>query len=379
MKRATMIALAILLVAAIPAAVGASERSIPRRIGWAGQAPAVAFNEAGSEFFVVWVNRISETDSAVWGRRVSATGAPLGDAREISGPGAEATDVAVAWNSVRDQYLVVWTDFSLGSETSSCVVGRRVRANGNPIDSDIQIGCCGYEDNPDVAYSPLRNRYLVVYGGPSMSGQRISANGLLVGSRISVSSEAGNEPAVAYNTINNLFQVVWQTGYLHSDSDINAQRVRPNGGLIGSNFAIADSPGNQVEPDIAFNPERKEFFVVWADNRNTTVDVYGRRTSAYGVLRGVATRLSDGADDERVPAVDHRSTSNQYLAVWDDWDDATPGVIGRVVSQLGSPVGGAISIADTTTARTPAVAANDSADDLLTVWRSGAIWGRVWP
>ena len=67
--------------------------------------------------------------------------------------------------------------------------------------------------------------------------------------RISRVGANGVSPAVAFNPQRNEYLVVWYNDRVGND-DIQAQRVRANGKLIGGDFFIAAGPGAERRFDL---------------------------------------------------------------------------------------------------------------------------------
>ncbi|MBS3780522.1 MAG: hypothetical protein KGY41_09020, partial [Desulfovermiculus sp.] len=74
-------------------------------------------------------------------------------------------------------------------------------------------------------------------------------------------------PAMAFDGTNYL--VVWQQrsgSGPKRNSDIYAQRVSPDGNLLGETLVICDQEDDQTNPDVAF--DGTNFLIVWEDQRN---------------------------------------------------------------------------------------------------------------
>ena len=161
----------------------------------------------------------------------------------------------VAYNSLRDEYFIVWHDVSPIQARS--VMGKRVDRTGVTIAEYI----IAFEDNPpldnaqpSVAFDPLTNRYFVswvrdVFGNGSdwdVYGRLVSWNGpnefFPVFSICSFSSNQW-DPRVAYAGTPDEFLVTWwNEGSGGTNSYISAQRISQTGVLVGGNFVVASGP-----------------------------------------------------------------------------------------------------------------------------------------
>jgi hypothetical protein len=285
--------------------------------------PAVAYNSAGNEYLVVWEGEdntgpLVQEEFEIFGQRVSATGAEIGTDLRLSDMGPDgnvnydAWDPAVAYDSVDNEYLVVWAgDDDTGGLTydEDEIFGQRVNAaTGAEIGTDLRLSDMG----------PDGSRYY-----------------------------DARDPAVAYNSANNEYLVVWasddDTGALvDEECEIFGQRVEADTGAeIGANdFRLSDiGPDGDAtydarNPAVAYVSADNEYLVVWEGEDNTGAlvsrefEIYGQRAEAdTGIEIDTDLRLSDmGPDgdttyDALYPAVASSSAGNEYLVVWYGDDD----------------------------------------------------------
>jgi len=126
--------------------------------------PALAYNSAAEEYLVVWTDRRNQGLRDIYGQRVPATGRKIGGNFRISrGPDQESS-AAVAYSTSADEYLVVWADGRNLPTRSGDIFGRRVAADGTPLDKDFRLcgpAATGNDRGPAVAYGP--GEYLVVW------------------------------------------------------------------------------------------------------------------------------------------------------------------------------------------------------------------------
>ena len=149
--------------------------------------PAIAYNKTNNEFMVVWygdnnTNGHVSGEFEIYGQRLNASsGSEVGvndfQISETGVPGfitRSAQFPSVAWNSIDNQYLVVWsadpaTGIYVGNEFE--IFGQALAANGSEIGGDdfaiSHIGPTGNNNydafRPSVQYLNQSQEYLVAY------------------------------------------------------------------------------------------------------------------------------------------------------------------------------------------------------------------------
>jgi hypothetical protein len=350
----------------------------------------VAYNNTNNEYLVVWEdNRNSGTTGRdIYGQRVSATGALQGSYFVISAAVADQLDPVVAYNSTDSEYLVVWSDYRSSAASGADIYGQRVAATGALQGSDIPVNVhLGHQLYPAVAYNSTDNEYLVVwhtYLPPDTNsfdvyGQRVAATGALQGSDIPISIGSGNQgsPVVAYNSTDNEYLVVWSDyrSSATSSPDIYGHRVDATGALQGIDIPISTASGDEGSPAVAYNSTDNEYLIVWQDNRNwaaTEFDVYGQRVDATGALQGIGIPVSTYTNQQAFPEIAYDSANNEYLVVWQDSrrpDTIDLDVYGQRVSPTGTLQGSDIPISAASAGTAYSKAAYNSTDnEYLVVW-----------
>ena len=125
-------------------------------------------------------------------------------------------------------------------------------------------------------------------------------------------------PDIAFDGVNYL--VVW-----HDDRnggfDVYGARLTQEGMIIDTGaFAIANAPGDQLSPVVAF--DGNNYLVVWQDHRNGEWDIYGARVTTSGVVLDTASiQISVELYNQRYPSISFGDT--QYLVIWSNWDGYT--------------------------------------------------------
>ncbi len=354
---------------------------------------AVAYNPTEDEYLVVW-SGMDATDEGreIYGQRLDgATGAEIGpnDFR-ISDMGPDAAPLfdafapAVVYNALDGEYLVVWfgdDDEAPLAEGEFEIFGQRLTAAGTEVGTnDFRISDMGPDGDasyqavdPAVIHNALANEYLVVWSGDDdtaslqdgefeIRGQRLDSNGTPLGINDFRVSDMGPDgdtsysavrPAVALNPADGEYLVVWfgddDVGPLVDDElEVFGQRLNAATGaeMPPNDFRISSmGPDGAVgfgarSPDVAYNSQQNEYFVVWTGD-----DVLPGETEVYGQRLAGGTVLEIGADDVRLsdvgldgrtvfsaldPAVVYNSTNNEYLIVWSaDEDDGEFEIYGQ--------------------------------------------------
>jgi len=106
--------------------------------------PSVAYNSVDNEYMVVWSDHRNGLSGDIYGQRVTASGSTTGPSIAIWVKEASQSEPAIAYNRNDNQYLAVWKTAETGF--TGWVRGRRLGANGIPLLlTDFQIMSSGYE------------------------------------------------------------------------------------------------------------------------------------------------------------------------------------------------------------------------------------------
>jgi len=305
----------------------------------------------------------------------------LGDARILAADQGYQWEAAVAYNSVHDEYLAVWTTDAAGVEE---VYGIRVDSEGVPIGSYFAISEPGYNQwDPAVAYDPVNDRYLVTwtfdYSGngtdTDIRGRFIPWDGpsqtyRAFGVEVALSNQKNS--AIAYNPINLEFLIVWDD---HEDGfpfQILGQLLAADGSTATSALGIANGPLGCYRPRVAWNRETQQYLVVYQqDGTGNQTDIYGTLLTATGSPVAPAIGIAGWPGGEYDP--DLASCRGSFLVVWvgvlpGESDDDTEiftravsgdGIVGSIVTDLPG---------DYLNERQAAVACNRSGNQYLVSW-----------
>lgn len=293
---------------------------------------------------------------------VSTKGGPADTRSAILDPfiniwedGVDNLTPAVAYNSRHDEYLVVW--YNQQGPATWDIYARRVGGDGTLLSWFAVASDAGYRNwQPDVAYSPEQDEYLVVYtyepapDDYDIWARRISWNGDWMGPELPINTDVDKQwnPTVAYSSQNDEYLVVYENWWGGGLRDIAAQRVRASDGQLLSWRNIATGAGEErVFPDVAYNGARNEYLIIYTFDVGSDGHIYGKVASANMGTLSSEIHICDDAYDQDFPSV--AAGPDEYLVAWEDgiWGTDDYDIYGRRVSGDGVPQGpaGGFSVA----------------------------------
>lgn len=294
---------------------------------------------------------------------------------------------SVAYNSERQEYLVVWHNDRAGNDD---IRAQRISKDGTPGGSAfyIQGGAGADRRYPDVTYNSQQNEYLVVWEhydgtGYSILGQRVSAVGQLEGADITIASHSfpvldHYKPAVGYASTEDKYLVVWQlwTWVGGGTNSISGQSLSSTGALVDY-MEIDYGPAGAAReaPDLAYNRARNEFLVVWQQEMpGGDHDVYGRRVKMAGGAGAMASSFGifQYGNDEVSPAVGAipvPTGTGQYLVGCVMVVAGQGDIVAQRISGDGNLQSWYVDVSPASVDRTnPAVAGKESSQEYLVTW-----------
>ncbi len=235
--------------------------------------PDVAYNGLNDEYLVVWQQYNSNQSKwEIYGLFVPWNGPDfVRPPFLIAGWSSMNLKVPkVAWNSYRNEYMVVWHTENAASNLLLGIGRRRLGADGSFLSNADYITQSNYPGFPDLAYNPAADQYVVVWAQIGnyyldIYGGKLSREGALQGSVFPI-GEAVNEqqfPAIATNE-QNRYLVVWQDDRLDAgDWDIYGQFLDGGGNLSGGNFWVDISTQDETHPAVAANGASRRYLIVY--------------------------------------------------------------------------------------------------------------------
>lgn len=229
--------------------------------------PAVAYNSSANQYLVVWSDYRSGTSADIYGQLIDANGSLSGACLSIFTGARDQYSGSVVYNSSTNQYFVVWSDYRNGTDYD--IYGQLLNADGTAFGADFAISTAAYTQyEASAAYDSMANQYLVVWRdwrsgtGYDIYGQLVDASGTLVGSDIAICTAENEQysPSVAYNSSREQYLVVWQDYRSASVYETYGQYLTNTGTSAGGNFFIANNPG---VPDAVANTNTGNYLVTY--------------------------------------------------------------------------------------------------------------------
>ena len=255
--------------------------------------PAVAYNNLHDEYLVVWYTKQGDFTWDIWARRVGHDGELWSWFNIDSLEGKKLTDPAVVYNPDQDEYLIIYTREV--AENSWDIIARRIPWNGSGSFPRIIL------DNPEinisspsVAYNPQSKEYLVVYtkqiGGTNSEifAKRLKGNdGTILSQNVITSgtNEYRYQPDIAFNPTRENYLIAYSLDSM-APGEIRARVVSADLSSFSPEFQISGSTNHEYGPYVAAGPD--EFLVAWTqmDLSSSEYRVYGRRIKYDGTPQG---------------------------------------------------------------------------------------------
>lgn len=317
---------------------------------------------------------------------LNTSGFPISPVGNESGHNHE-THSAVAFNSgAMQNYLVVWY---APTESGNFVFGRFVNRDGTLNGNRFLFNVWAFDNttNPDVAYNPDLDQYLVVYeyteSEPRLSGifgQIRSNTGTLVSSIFTITlglapADTYFSPAVAYSPASDQYLVTWR----HNSGafqGIEARTISGDGSTLGLVWELTGMIAGDPElPDVAYTSILDEFLVVWQKTYTpyTDHDIYGKRIQMGASPGPVGPIFSIHYTDRdetapAVAAIAKPSGIGQYLVVCQSYyGGGTSDIVGQYVTDGGALDGSSFYISSSS-GTAASVAGNQLTQEYLVAW-----------
>jgi hypothetical protein len=339
--------------------------------------PDVAMEPDG-DFIVVWNHRDeNSTFSDVFARRFASGGAPLGGDFLVNVLTTSEQMTPQIAQDAQGRSVIVWTDLRFDFDA----FGRRLTATGAPVGDDFQVhqATTGFQRLPSVAVAP-DGRFVVAWSqnpNGDVLARRFDAAGGGAGGDFRVNTYttgAQYTPNVSIDPAGS-FTVVWQS--VGQDAPLGAgvfgQRFDASGQPLGGEFRVNSyTSGYLRRPAVALRRDGSAI-VAWEGSGagSPEVDVWMRRYSSDGVPQGVDFRVSavpaSHAAGRASIAVDE---PGNFVVAWAHYTPALQPLIKvRRFAADGSPRGAEFQVAAAGTyAFSRPVAASDAVGNFVVAW-----------
>ncbi len=303
--------------------------------------PAVTYNATANQYAVAWYG-----DDLAGGRAdgefeiyVQSLGYSGGNLAEVGsdvkvsdvGTTGNATirpeDPQITWNSVNNEYLVVWRSDDGGTDGDFDVYGQRLTSALAEVGTDdFLIANNPNQDSFDInlGYNPTNNLYLVIWSGDNLTdavynvyGQLVAGTGALSGGLLTLSSTnrgVSTDPVITYNSRDNQFIIGWMAPSAagNAEREIYTQKINA---ATGARIAPNDVQVSDMGPNgddtyfangfigIAYGgPTLNHTLVVWggADNRDGQTtgesEIFGQLITPILNVRKTITSATTNVD-----------------------------------------------------------------------------------
>jgi hypothetical protein len=288
---------------------------------------------AAENFVVVWPDL---TNDRIRGRRVSATGAPLGTEFDVADDDPDYYQVDVAADAA-GAFVVVWSEFGADGDDAG-VLARRFDETGTAQGAEFLVNTytTSQQNDPAVASDAAGNFVVVWHSGASGSsdphqdpaggvfGQRFDSTGAPVGSEFQVNETTEYRqrfPSVAMDPSGS-FVVVWSDAYIYGCNDycMMARRYDAGGMPQGGEFVVSPGTssygydgGYNYFGDVSMDPSGG-FVVAWSKE---FVGAFAREFDASGSPLGAPFSVSHLADDYQYHTRVSVADDGDFVVVWD--------------------------------------------------------------
>jgi hypothetical protein len=136
---------------------------------------------------------------------------------------------------------------------------------------------------------------------------------------IDENSNSFNDPDVAWDSVHNLYTVLFERANSLTESDLFVNRVLAGGG-VQTIAAVDLTSNNTVEASIANAPINQNYLCVWRKDPDGIFDDVEIRGAIVTTGGGASTSftISTGSSNESRPDVGGSSTNSTFLVVWEE-------------------------------------------------------------
>ena len=353
-----------------------------RSVTWKSM-PKLVYNKFSNEYMIAYMVGYCDNNpmcpygpSFLWTYynviervRINNLGAVQGDGSVALWPTMwNASHTAIAFNSQRQEYLVVFNDKYIFTNDPNIYdqPGFILDAEGNVISGPIMVdNGPGSHFSPYVEYNPLDDTYMLNwedfrhvppgmpwYFGPfDIYGSLLDGEGNIIVDPVYSVDDTGQPdegetqvvPSIAHNPKHNEFLVAWTDSRPSLDEGgVIGRLINADGTPKGPDFVIADGPGRQGTPKMVYVKKGNKYFVVYSSNS----DIYARWLKPNGRQSGKEILIYAAPGSQSLPMVAYSPVKKRFLIAWrdenapGDFEPAGPGA--PMAPEIKADVRGAI-------------------------------------
>lgn len=290
--------------------------------------PDVTYNPVQDEYLVVYTYQVTASDYDIWARRVKWDGSWMSPETPVNQDAAKQWYPAVAYNSQSNEYLVVYENDWGGLRD---IAAQRVAANGTLLSwRNIASGPGTTRRLPDVAYNEIRNEYLIAYTydfptDGDIRGKITSANMAMLSAEIEIVDNTHHQDDVALAAGPNEYLAIWEDGPNPGYRTVYGRRLSATGALQPY-IPIANHSGEAcVEPAVAYS-HVYGYMTSWRHiPAMGSWDVYGRFVKAgHNVPADVEFPIDTSFNQQKSPALACSPSGTCLLAEEDNYSPTGP-------------------------------------------------------
>jgi len=320
--------------------------------------PWVEYNSIDDEFMVLWrtsgplkedcepgdEDECTGNFQSMDGQRVSTSGTFLGGLFQLFEPDeAYKNGARSAYNKFTNEYMTVnpVSPTPISYESELLIV--RIDNLGNIQYGPTALLPAGGSESmiPIVVFNPERREYLAVYSERNIYNEHLNLIGFILNedgtSRVGpfpLGTQLGDyyAPRAAYNPNEDTYLVVWEDFRNVADwlepCDIYGALLDAEDGSMIKEIPVIDDhaigepdAGDQRVPNVVYNPDKDEFFVIWEVDEQPTVDdsaIRGRFLNPDGSFKGELFTIVDEARQQHWPDIEYVQDEKKYFMVWND-------------------------------------------------------------
>lgn len=254
------------------------------------QHSAVAYNTQMKEFLVVWDNEWPGGEKDIYARRITESGEVKPWFTVTTGKYSKSYP-DVVYNATNNEYLVVWMEDqteSNGWNSVYIIYGRIIPWDGPGTNAEFEIISWPDRDFyfPKAAWDSKRNQYMVVWGAIDTTTLRpcdvsnaiLSNTGTKFWGAIISTANSPNSVDVTYNPYADEYLAVWIDKYL----DLYAAALTTDKGYVKDPPGIQTIRSNAPYPSVAVK-KWSLYEIVWQEKEtiDDDYDIFGKNCFWY--------------------------------------------------------------------------------------------------